>query len=161
VNLGTISNYVAKQILTALQTQWEKAGIKVQTSDLQLAALVQQFTGGQWQAMLQTAGAWDPAAGVGVAFRYSSKSPFSGVADPDLDNLLGQGAGTTDQAKRKDIYQQAAQLIAAKHYSPFGLAFAPTNVAVKGVHGPGLTTKIPAILVNTGVIWDEVYRGQG
>src|SRR3954451_21648851 len=161
VNLGTISNYVAKQIITALQTQWEKAGIKVTTSDLQLSALVQQFQGGQWQAMLQTAGAWDPAAGVGVSFRYSSRSPFSGVADPDLDKLLAQAAGTTDMNQREDLYTQANQLIADKHYSPFGLAFAPTNLAVKGVAGPGLTTQIPAILVNTGVIWDEVYRGQG
>jgi peptide/nickel transport system substrate-binding protein len=111
--------------------------------------------------MLQTAGAWDPAAGVGVSFRYSSRSPFSGVADPNLDALLQQAAGTTDMAKRKDLYTQAAQLIADKHYSPFGLAFAPTNLAVKGVAGPGLTTQIPAILVNTGVIWDEVYRSNG
>jgi len=161
VNLGTISNYVAKQIITALQTQWEKAGIKVTTSDLQLSALVQQFQSGQWQAMLQTAGAWDPAAGVGVSFRYSSRSPFSGVADPALDDLLNQAAATTDMDKRKDLYEQAAQLIAEKFYSPFGLAFAPTNIAVQGVAGPGLTTQIPAILVNTGVIWDEVYRGEG
>jgi peptide/nickel transport system substrate-binding protein len=161
INLGTISNYVAKQVMTALQTQWQKAGINVTTSDLQLSALVQQFSSGQWQAMLQTAGAWDPAAGVGVSFRYSSRSPFSGVNDPDLDNLLNQAAGVTDQSQRKDLYTKAAQLIAQKSYSPFGLAFAPANLATKGVQGPGLTTKIPAILVNTGIIWDEVYRGNG
>ncbi|RBY82403.1 ABC transporter substrate-binding protein [Geodermatophilus sp. TF02-6] len=160
VTLGTISNYVATQINTALQTQWQEAGIDVTIQDYQLSNLVQQFNSGQWQAMLQTAGAWDPASGVGVAFRFSSASPFSGVADPQLDQLLAQAAGTVDEGQRKQLYQQAADLIAADFYAPFGLAFAPANLAVQGVHGPGLTTVIPAALVNTQVIWDEVWREQ-
>lgn len=157
VTLGTISNYVATQINTALQTQWEKAGIKVEIHDYQLSTLIQQFTGGQWQAMLQTAGAWDPASGVGVGFRFGAKSPFSGVNDPALDKLLADAASTIDLKKRADIYQQAAELIAKNFYAPFGLAFAPANLSVKGVHGPGLTTKIPAALVNSQVVWNEVW----
>lgn len=157
VKLGTISNYVAKQINTALQTQWQKAGIKVEIEDYQLSTLIQQFTGGQWQAMLQTAGAWDPASGVGVGFRFGSASPFSGVSDPALDKLLADAASTIDEGQRGDLYQQAAELIAKDYYAPFGLAFAPANLSAKGVHGPGLTTKIPAALVNSQVIWDEVW----
>jgi peptide/nickel transport system substrate-binding protein len=160
VTLGTISNYVATQINTALQTQWQEAGIDVQIEDYQLSTLIQQFTGGTWQAMLQTAGAWDPAAGVGVGFRFGSTSPFSGVKDPELDKLLADAASTVDETQRGDLYQQAAELIAAKHYAPFGLAFAPANLSVTGVHGPGLTTKIPAALVNSQVIWDEVWMEQ-
>ncbi|MEU2348904.1 ABC transporter substrate-binding protein [Modestobacter sp. NPDC049651] len=158
VNLGTISNYVATQINTALQTQWEAAGIKVTINDYQLSGVIQQFTGGQWQAMLQTAGAWDPAAGVGVGFRFASGVPYSGVNDPALDELLNNAASTVDEKQRADLYRQAGELIAKNFYAPFGLAFAPANLAAKGVHGPGLTTKIPPILVNSGVIWDEVWR---
>ena len=99
VKLGTISNYVATQINTALQTQWQEAGIEVEIEDYQLSTLIQQFTGGQWQAMLQTAGAWDPAAGVGVGFRFGSASPFSGVSDPALDELLAD-AGVDDRRGR-------------------------------------------------------------
>jgi peptide/nickel transport system substrate-binding protein len=160
VNLGTISNFVATQINTALQTQWQEAGITVTIEDYQLAGLIQEFTGGQWQAMLQTAGAWDPAAGVGVGFRFQSGVPFSGVADPALDQLLNDAGATTDEAERGELYQQAAELIAQNFYAPFGLAFAPANLAIQGVHGPGLTTMIPPILVNPGVIWDEVWREQ-
>ena len=161
IELGTISNYVAQQITTALQTQWKAAGIDVTINSLQLSGLVQQFTSGQWTAMLQTAGAWDPAAGVGVGFRFNSTSPFSGVKDPALDELLNKGSSTTDEAARKQAYDDAAALIAKNYYAPFGLAFAPANLAVKGVHGPGLTTKVPALLVNSGIAWDEVWREQG
>ncbi|MQA08740.1 MAG: ABC transporter substrate-binding protein [Pseudonocardiaceae bacterium] len=158
VNLGTLENYVAIQVMTALQTQWQKAGIKVNIKKYELSTLVQEFNNGNWQAMLQTAGAWDPAAGVGVAFRFSNDSPFSGVNDQKLDGLLNGATATLDNAERDRLYQQASKHISDQAYAPFGLAFAPTNLAVDGVHGPGLTTKIPPIVVNSAVIWDEVWR---
>lgn len=161
IKLGTISNYVATQITTALQTQWQAAGITVDIENLQLSGLIQQFQSGQWTSLLQTAGAWDPAAGVGVGFRFSSTSPFSGVSDPQLDTLLDQAGSVLDPAERQDLYDQAAELIASKHYAPFGLAFAPANLSNPKVHGPGVDTKIPAILVNSGIIWDEVWMEQG
>ncbi|MFD0855680.1 ABC transporter substrate-binding protein, partial [Actinomadura adrarensis] len=79
VTLGTLGDYVARQVNIALQTQWRQAGINVRLEDYQLNRLVETFNSGRWQAMLQTAGAWDPAAGVGVAFRFASTSPFTGV----------------------------------------------------------------------------------
>jgi peptide/nickel transport system substrate-binding protein len=158
IQLGTIGNYVAEQVMTALQTQWQEAGITVGIETHELSTLIQQFTGGQWQAMLQTAGAWDPAAGVGVAFRFSSVSPFSGVADPQLDQLLNDAAATIDEAERARLYSEAGKYISDNAYAPFGLAFAATNLAVPGVHGPGLTTKIPPIVVNSGILWDQVWR---
>ncbi len=158
VTLGTLDTYVAEQVMTALQTQWKDAGINVNIEKYQLSTLVQQFNSGKWQSMLQTAGAWDPASGVGVGFRFQSTSPFSGVSDPELDQLLNDAAATIDSAQREDLYVKAAELIATKAYAPFGLAFAPANLAVKGVHGPGLTTKIPPIVVNSTILWDKVWR---
>ncbi|HET6501436.1 MAG TPA: ABC transporter substrate-binding protein [Amycolatopsis sp.] len=158
VEFGTQGNYVADQVATALQTQWQAAGITVHLGTYQLSTLVQQYNSGSWQAMLATAGAWDPAAGVGVGFRFSSTSPFSGVSDPHLDNLLDQAAGTLDPGRRDTLYQEAAKYISDKAYAPFGLAFASADLAVKGVHGPGLTTRIPPLVVNTGVLWDQVWR---
>ncbi|GAA5167374.1 MULTISPECIES: ABC transporter substrate-binding protein [Amycolatopsis] len=158
IKLGTLGAYVAQQVVTALQTQWKAVGINVTIETYQLSTLVQQFNSGTWQAMLQTAGAWDPAAGVGVAFRFSSTSPFSGVKDPHLDDLLNQASATVDSGQRDALYLQAGQYISEKAYAPFGLAFAPANLAVKGVYGPGLTTKIPPLVVNSGVLWDEVWR---
>ncbi|GLY66738.1 ABC transporter substrate-binding protein [Amycolatopsis taiwanensis] len=160
VDLGTLKSYVADQVNTALQSQWEAAGIKVNMHSDELNALIGNFNSGKWQAMLQTAGAWDPAAGVGVSFRFSSTAAFSGVADPQLDDLLNQAAASLDPAQRQSLYDQAGKLISDKAYAPFMLAFAPANLAVKGVHGPGLTTRIPPVLVNTGVQWDSVWMSQ-
>jgi len=160
VNLGTLGSYVAEQVMTALQTQWQEAGITVHIESYELSTLVQEFNSGEWQAMLQTAGAWDPAAGVGVAFRFSSDSPFTGVHDPELDTLLQQAAASLDPAERDRLYLQAGEHIARNAYAPFGLAFAPANLATEGVYGPGLTTKIPPIVVNSPILWDEVWRVQ-
>ena len=67
VNLGTIQNLVAQETTEALQTEWNAAGIKTTIASYPLAGLIAQFTSKKWQAMVQTAGSYDPAAGVGVA----------------------------------------------------------------------------------------------
>ena len=61
-------------------------------------------------------------------------------------------------ALHRQLYGDAGRYISEHAYAPFGLAFAPANLATEGVYGPGLTTKIPPIVVNTGVLWDEVWR---
>jgi peptide/nickel transport system substrate-binding protein len=158
VELGTLGAYVAKQVMVALQTQWKEAGIEVTIKEYALSTLVEEFNSGKWQSMLQTAGAWDPATGVGVAFRFRSNSPFSGVKDPKVDELMGKAEATVDAAERDALYVELGKYVSDQAYAPFGLAFAPANLAVKGVYGPGLTTKIPSLAVNTAVQWDKVWR---
>jgi peptide/nickel transport system substrate-binding protein len=160
VDLGTLSAYVADAVNATLKTQWEAAGITVKIHSEQLNGLVQNFLGGQWQAMLQTAGSWDPAVGVAVGFRFGTTSPFSGISDATIDDMLVQGASTTDEAERDDIYLQVGKRISDEAYAPYILAFAPASVAVQGVHGPGLTTLIPPVVVNTGILWDQVWMNQ-
>jgi peptide/nickel transport system substrate-binding protein len=161
VNLGTINVLVAKESMQALQSQWQQAGIKVKINSYDLTGLIQAFQTKKWQAMLQTAGSFDPAQGVGVAFRMSSMSPFSGIKDKKLDGMLAAGAGTLDEGKRKQIYDGLAKYVSDEAYGPFYFAFAPANVAVKGVSGPGLTTAMPAVVVNPDVFWDEVSMSSG
>jgi len=152
---------VAKQTIQALQSQWAQAGIKSKINSYDLAPLIQAFQGKKWQAMLQTAGSFDPAAGVGVAFRFASMSPFSGVHDKKLDGMLGQAAGELDQGQRGQMYGDIAKYMNEQSYSPFLFAFAPANVAKKGVAGPGLTTALPAVVVSPMVLWEEVSAGSG
>ena len=161
VKLGTINVLVAKETIQALQSQWQQAGIKVSISSYDLSGLIQAFQSRKWQAMLQTAGSYDPAQGVGVAFRMSSMSPFSGIKDKKLDGMLAQGAGTLDQSKRAQIYADLARYVSDQAYGPFYFAFAPASIAVKGVKGPGLTTAMPAVVVNPDVFWDEVSLSSG
>lgn len=156
ISLGTIQNLVAQETTEALQTEWAMAGIKTTIHNYPLASLIQVFTSKKWQAMIQTAGSYDPAAGVGVGFRFMSTSPFSGVHDPHLDALLNQAQATLDQSQRCSLYNQAAAYIAQQAYGPFFFSFAPANISAKGVTGPGLTTALPPIVVTPTVLWEDV-----
>ena len=161
IDLGTISSSpVAAETTQALAQEWAAFGVKTTLHSYALNALIQAFTvnaGKSWQAMIQTAGAYDPAGGVGVGFRFNSTSPFSGVHDPKLDTILSQAAASSSLSVRCPLYNQAASYIAKNYYGPFYFSFAPANVSVKGVAGPGLTTPLPAVSVTPAILWEDVY----
>jgi peptide/nickel transport system substrate-binding protein len=161
IDLGTISSSpVAAETTQALAQEWSAFGVKTTLHSYGLNALIQAFTanaGKSWQAMIQTAGAYDPAGGVGVGFRFNSTSPFSGVHDPKLDTLLSQAAASNSLSVRCPLYNQAAAYIAKNYYGPFYFSFAPANVSVKGVAGPGLTSPLPAVSVTPAILWEDVY----
>ncbi len=160
IQLGTISLQTAQDSMQALATEWEALGLHVKQSAWPLSGLIAAFeanSGKSWQAMVQTAGAYDPATGVGVAFRFNSHSPFSGVHDPTLDNLLSEAAGSTNLSTRCGFYNQAASYIAKNYYGPFFFNFSPPNVSVHGVSGPGLTTPLASVAVVPTIPWEDVY----
>jgi len=161
INLGTISSSpVASETTEALAQEWAAFGVKTTLHTYDLNALIQAFTangGKSWQSMIQTAGAYDPAGGVGVGFRFDSTSPFSGVHDTTLDTILNNAAASSVLSTRCSYYDQAAEYIAKNYYGPFYFSFAPANVSVKGVAGPGLTTPLPAVSVTPAILWEDVY----
>jgi peptide/nickel transport system substrate-binding protein len=158
VSLITTALVTSNEVMTALQTQWKKAGMKVTIKSLQLGQLATKtLPSGKWQAELASSGAWDPGAGVGVALRFSSTSPFAGVKDPHLQELLNESTATAVSSQRDKVYQKITKYMSDKAYGTFGFAAPNANLAAKGVHGPGLTTKVPAIAVNSPVIWSEVW----
>ena len=161
INLGTISSSpVASETTQALAQEWAAFGVKTTLHTYALNALIQAFTvnaGKSWQSMIQTAGAYDPAGGVGVGFRFNSTSPFSGVHDTKLDTILSNAAASSVLSTRCSFYDQAAEYIAKNYYGPFYFSFAPANVSVKGVAGPGLTTPLPAVSVTPAILWEDVY----
>jgi peptide/nickel transport system substrate-binding protein len=160
IKLGTIQNPVAEETTEALQTEWASVGIHATIADYPLASLIAQFVSGKWQSMVQTAGAWDPAAGVGVGFRFESTSPFSGVHNTTLNNLLNQAQAVTGLSQRCSLYNQAAAYIAQNYFGPFYFAYAPANVAVKNVTGPGITEPLPTVVVQPAILWEDVaYTG--
>ncbi|WP_221585466.1 ABC transporter substrate-binding protein [Microbacterium sp. G2-8] len=173
VTLGTTDIVTARSVTTALQQQWAEAGIDVEIESQPLGDVITDFTAGDWQAMLQTAGAWDPAVGIGVGVRFGSTSPYSGTPLPEgaesatdalerqlnseIDEMLDAAVATTDPEERAQHYADIAKYISDEAYAPFGPAFTPAQVVRPGVHGPGLTTPIPALAVNTGVLYDRVW----
>jgi peptide/nickel transport system substrate-binding protein len=160
IQLGTIALSTAQQSMDALRTEWEALGLKVNIQSWPLQGLIAAFEanhGKSWQSMVQTAGAYDPAGGIGVGFRFGSASPFSGVHDPKLDGLLASAQGSTSLATRCGFYNQAAGYIAKNFYGPFFFTLAPSNVAVHGVSGPGISTPLPSVAVVPTIPWEDVY----
>jgi peptide/nickel transport system substrate-binding protein len=161
INLGTISSSpVAVETTEALQTEWAQAGIHSTIQSYALPGLIAAFQkeGGKWwQSMIQTAGSFDPAASVGPDFRFLSTSIFSGVHDPQLDKLLITAQEPPTVAARCKIYTQAQEYIASHYDGPFYFSFAPANISVKGMGGPGLTTPLPSVAVTPTIPWENVW----
>jgi len=162
IQLGTINIQTAQNTMEALRTEWEQMGLHVSVSSWPLSGLIAAFEkngGKSWEAMVQTAGAYDPAGGVGVGFRFNSKSPFSGVHDPKLDALLqeAQSFPPSQLSKRCQYYDQAAEYIAKNYYGPFYFTFSPANISVHGVYGPGISTPLPSVAVVPTIPWEDVY----
>jgi peptide/nickel transport system substrate-binding protein len=160
INLGTLDSPVAVETTEALRTEWAQVGIHATIQSYNLNGLVQAFMKSQgkwWQSMIQTAGSFDPAASVGVDFRFLSTGLASGVHDPNLDKLLIAAQSTPVQATRCKFYNQAAAFIAKMYYGPFYFSFAPANVSVKGIGGPGLTVPLSAVAVTPTIPWEDAY----
>lgn len=173
VVLDALDTPVARAFIAALQTQWVEAGIDVTLRTQALGDTITTFKSGQWTTYLQTAGAFDPATGIGVTARFGSLSPYSGAPLPEgatdaadakarglttrLDDVLNDALATVDPDERDTLYKEAAQIISDEAYGPFGFAFSPAQVVRKGVHGPGLTTPIPGLAVRSAVLYDQVW----
>jgi peptide/nickel transport system substrate-binding protein len=165
IQVGTIALSTAQESMQALATEWEQLGLKVKQTSWPLSGLIAAFEangGKSWESMVQTAGAYDPAGGVGVGFRFTSASPFSGVHDPKLDTLLNEAQGSTSLSTRCGFYDQAAEYIAKNYYGPFYFTFSPANISVHGIAGPGLTTPLASVAVVPTIPWEDVsYNPSG
>ncbi len=161
ISLNTITSPVAESLDEALQTQWQAAGMKVTLHTYDLTGLIAVFQSHKWQAFLQTAGAYDPGTGVGVAFRFSSTSPFTGVYDKNVDNMINAAASTVDTTQRAADYATLNAYLAKEAYGPFLFPIAGYSIAANGVGGPGLTTAIPSVVVLPGILWQDVYNNNG
>jgi peptide/nickel transport system substrate-binding protein len=160
IQVGTIALATAQEAQQALATEWESLGLHVKQSSWPLGGLIAAFEanhGTSWESMVQTAGAYDPAGGIGVGFRFLSTSPFSGVHDKQLDTLLLNAQGSTSLATRCGFYNQAAEYIAKNYYGPFFFALTPADISVHGIAGPGLSTPLSSVAVVPTIPWEDVY----
>jgi peptide/nickel transport system substrate-binding protein len=161
ISLDTITAPTAVTLNEGLQQEWAAAGMKVTLHSYDLTALIGVFVSKKWQAFLQTAGSYDPGTGVGVAFRFASTSPFTGVYDPHVDALLNAAAGTVNMSARAADYNALNAYLAKEAYGPFLFPIAGYNIAAHGVGGPGLTTPIPSEVVDPEIMWQYVYNNNG
>jgi peptide/nickel transport system substrate-binding protein len=137
-----IGNTAAAEIVPeALQAQWAKAGIKVKLEPVSITTLIKAYQSNSWTMAGAQSGGYDPALIPGLAFRFASNAPFTGVKDPTLDQLMNEGAATLNPAARAKIYDKIYAYVASHAYAPV-LYAAPAawTVTVHGLGGLGLTT---------------------
>jgi len=158
VQLFTVQNTEALNMVEALQTMWDQAGMKVSITEYDLSSLIAKFDSKNWQAALQTAGAYDPATGVGVAFRFASASPFSGVHSAHLDALLDEASAVTSPKVRSHYYAEAAAYIAKMAYGPFLFPINGYDAVIHGAGAPGLSSPLPSVAVTPEVLWQYAYN---
>jgi peptide/nickel transport system substrate-binding protein len=146
-------------VLQALQQMWQQAGIKVTIHPFTLAGLIKSFKG-NWQAGLQSNGAWDPGISDGLPFRFLSTAQYSGVHDKTLDAMMATANKTLDEEQRATEYHDIAKYISDQAYAPFIVASAPVSVVASKVHGPGLSTYVPVISTVIVPYWDQAWIGK-
>ncbi|MBO0683077.1 MAG: ABC transporter substrate-binding protein, partial [Candidatus Dormibacteraeota bacterium] len=165
VDLFAGNDTISTTNLQALQTQWKAAGITTTIrADPDLTRIIQEFTaagGKKWQAGLQLVGAFDPAVGAGLPFRFLSTAIYSGVHDPVLDQMMDDAAASTDKGKRAEQYKAIAKYISDNAYAPFLFGGVTGAVALKSVHGPGISTAIPLPGGFPAPVWDEAWISKG
>jgi peptide/nickel transport system substrate-binding protein len=103
--------------------------------------------------MVSGAGGYDMAIGNGLALRFASTAPFTGVKDPKLDKLINAGVSVLSAAARRPIYAKIVKYISDEAYAPVLFNVPSFNLTAKGVSGPGLTT--PQFFVQ----WEDVTAG--
>jgi peptide/nickel transport system substrate-binding protein len=156
VTIGALRSPLNEQYLTALQTQWKAAGIDASIEVYDIGTLAKKFVGGSWQAMTHSMGSYDPGVGASLRMRFGSNALFSGVVDPLLDEKIVAALDAQDPAKRDEIYRDIARYLSDNAYAPFGITFAPAQLS-RGLRAPGLTTRVPALLTNTAVFWQDAW----
>ncbi|MGR6966980.1 ABC transporter substrate-binding protein [Geodermatophilus sp. URMC 61] len=103
------------ETVTAAQviaSQLEPIGIDVQIETLDFATWLDRQGQGDFDAFyLGWLGNLDPAAYYQEQHQTDGPNNYQGYSNPQVDQLLQAGATETDEAARKQIYDQAAQII--------------------------------------------------
>jgi peptide/nickel transport system substrate-binding protein len=95
----------------AYVSYWAKVGVKVQIEAQPTAVWLQNLLALNWQMELQENFATTGDADYTLGRLYTSTANRTGYKNPTLDKYLSEAAATTDQSKRKSLYEQAGKII--------------------------------------------------
>ncbi len=141
IQLGTISSSpVAAETTQALSQEWSQFGVKTSLRSYPLNALIQAFTanaGKSWQAMIQTAGAYDPSGGVGVGFRFNSTVAVQRRARPQAGQPAQPGGGEQLAVHPLPAVQPGGAVHRQELLRPVLLLLCPGQRRGRGRRGPG------------------------
>lgn len=101
-------------IAQVVQSQLGAVGIRVKIETKEYGAIEKTLTAKKYDMVLMARGlAFTPDPSVALDdFKSDSKSTWRpNYANPRVDNLLEQALGTTDEKKRKELYEQVQEII--------------------------------------------------
>ncbi len=115
IEMGLMVTDEFPETVTAAQviaSQLEPIGITVDIQNVDFATWLDRQGKGDYDAfMLGWLGNLDPAAYYQEQHITDGANNYQGYSNPEVDELLLAGAAETDQDARKEIYDQAAQII--------------------------------------------------
>lgn len=101
------ANQLDVQCAQLMQMQWAEAGINVQINPMEVGAILQEWSAGNYQ-MASVGTVWTPDPNQEL-LSFGSDSPVAkgiGLSDAELDAMIAEGRSTLDEAKRIEIYQK-------------------------------------------------------
>jgi len=98
-----------KEITDAIISYWSAVGLKVKNDQQESGVWLDNLIKLNWDADLQTNGVLTGDADFTLRRLYVTTANRNGYANPDLDKLLNDAAGSTDQKQRATLYSQASR----------------------------------------------------
>jgi peptide/nickel transport system substrate-binding protein len=142
-----------------LQEMWAKVGMKVELVPFDQNRLVQNMVTKQFDATIfRYTGRADPDANAYPFFhsKFAETNPnsnYGGYASKRLDELLEQGRGTFDAAKRSQIYTEFARVLISD-VMPYAYLNDVSDTIVTKPYVKGLPV-VPDGLVRFSNIWRQ------
>src|SRR5262249_52936500 len=121
-NSTTAGNHVREQAQQLLQQNWQEIGAAMTIKNMPAAVIWGDYFAMSQYDSVMVGEDFLVGPDPDVAYYFDSHSvPAKGgagdntmqYANPEVDRLLKEGASTTDQGKRKTIYQRTQQIIRA------------------------------------------------
>lgn len=98
-------------ITDTLVSYWNAVGIKVKNDQQEAGVWLDNLIKLNWDMDTQTNSVLSGDADFTLRRLYVSSANRNGYANPELDKLLNDAAGTTDQKQRANLYAQADKII--------------------------------------------------
>lgn len=124
-----------KDIADTLASYWNAIGIKTKSDQQEPGVWLDNLIKLNWDMDLQTNTVLTGDADFTLRRLYVTTANRNGYANPDLDKLLNDAAGTVDQKKRADMYAQADKIIWDEAVGIFPFELLENFVASKKVSG--------------------------
>lgn len=103
---------MSQQIGRVIQNNMEAAGIKVKLEQIEFGTLLEQATNGDFQALqLGWSGRIDPDQNIYDFMVTGGNNNDAGYSNPEVDRLLNEARRISDEAKRKELYTRAMEII--------------------------------------------------